>query len=214
MIQTKQLLHAGGFYPYSIHSKRVETLNNGFTPLRDYLLSMFQTCPDSYFQSGPRSSTLKTKFPFDIIEIKGHEVSALAERGLEENEERCKSNHMKVQLFMLEHDENTLAMEVPLWLQHHELDNYVNVFRTIEPLTGHIDVLRQENEKIWIWDYKPNAKKEKYASTQVYMYALMLSQRTGIPLEQIRCGWFDDTIAYLFKPKQQPMPYNNSLTNF
>ncbi len=211
MIQTKQLLHAGGFYPYSVHSKRLQTLDNGFTPLRDYLLSMFHACPDTYFQSGPRSSTLKTTFPFDIIEIQGHEVSGLAGLGLEENKERYTSNHMKVQTFMLEHDHNTLAMEVPLWLQHHELDHYVDVFRTIEPLTGHIDILRLENNKIWIWDYKPKAKKEKYASTQVYMYALMLSQRTGIPLEQIRCGWFDDTIAYLFKPIKQPMHYNKSL---
>ncbi|HLD12476.1 MAG TPA: PD-(D/E)XK nuclease family protein [Candidatus Nanoarchaeia archaeon] len=214
MIKTKQLLHKGGFYPYSIHTQRTEKLDNGLSNLKQFLEHVFHACPDQYFNSGPRSSTLKTVLPFDIIEIQGHEVSALAEMGLEENKERVNNNHMRVQLFMLEHDPGTIAMEVPLWMQHHELDNYVDIFKTIEPLTGHVDILRKENEHIWIWDYKPNAKKEKYASTQVYFYALMLSKRTGIPLEHIRCGWFDHKDAFLFKPKTLSIPFNKALHHY
>src|SRR3989344_5612108 len=201
MIKTKQLNHAGGFYPYSVHLPKLQQANNGFSSLKDYLNMLFQACPDAYFNGGPRSSTLKTKLPFDIIEVQGHEVSALAEAGVAANAERYNNNHLRVQLFMLEHDQQTFAIEVPLWMQHHELDNYAEIFRTIQPLTGHIDVLRLENDSLWIWDYKPKAKKEKYASTQVYFYALMLSKRTGIPLDHIRCGWFDDKDAFLFKPK-------------
>lgn len=213
MIQTKHLQHAGGFYPYSVHLPKLRHVNNGFSSLKSYLEGLFHSCPDAYFQNGgPRSSTLKTAVPFDIITVQGHEVSALAEAGLAANAERYANNHLKVQSFMLEQDAKTFAIEVPLWMQHHELDNYAEIFRTIQPLTGHIDLLRIENDTIWIWDYKPKARKEKYAATQVYFYALMLSARTGIPLEHLRCGWFDDNDAFLFKPKSLPLAYNKELS--
>ena len=67
---------------------------------------------------------------------------------------------------------------------------------------GHIDVLRVEDGAIWVWDYKPNASLEKYAATQVFFYALMLSKRTGIPLEKFRCGYFDSYNCYMFKPEE------------
>ena len=72
-----------------------------------------------------------------------------------------------------------------------------------EPLTGHIDLLRVDNNKIWVWDYKPGALKEKYAATQTYFYALMLAKRTGISLDNFRCGYFDTAHALMFKPKEE-----------
>jgi len=103
-----------------------------------------------------------------------------------------------VQVFMLENDGSTIAMEVPLWITPEEMDE--GLIKIDEPLTGHIDVLRIEGGRIWIWDYKPNASLEKFASTQVFMYAYMLSKRTGIPLDSFRCGYFDSANAYIFKP--------------
>ena len=88
-----------------------------------------------------------------------------------------------------------------LELEKDELENYNFLFDSNEPLTGHIDILRIEDEKIWIWDYKPNAFDEKYASTQIFFYAIMLSKRTNIPLENFRCGYFDDSYAFMFKPE-------------
>jgi len=44
--------------------------------------------------------------------------------------------------------------------------------------------------------------REEYASTQTYFYALMLSKRTGIPLENFRCGYFDSHYAFMFKPEE------------
>ena len=131
----------------------------------------------------------------------GHEVSSLAREGLEANEERFKSNHSKVQVFMLEHDSSTVAMEVPLWLEPSELPSLLPL-RSALPLTGHIDLLRVEGDKVWIWDFKPGAAQEVYARTQTYCYALMLSQRTGIPLETIRCGYFDQSTAFVFRPER------------
>jgi len=152
--------------------------------------------------------------PLDIIEITGHEVSNLAMWGLKENHSRFSQAHPRVQSFMLENDSKTIAMEVPIWLEHHEIDDFTNLFKTFQPLTGHIDILRVDDDKVWIWDYKPNAHKEKFASTQVFFYALMLSRRTSIPLENFRCGYFDTSYAYLFKPEISAVRKNKVLSQF
>jgi hypothetical protein len=65
--------------------------------------------------------------------------------------------------------------------------------------------LRIEDGNIWVWDYKPNAAKERYAATQVQFYSMMLSKRTGIPLEKFRCGYFDEDIAFAFRPQVNPI---------
>ena len=93
--------------------------------------------------------------------------------------------------------------------------HYEELFGTTEPLTGHIDLVTIEDGKIWVWDYKPNAHKEKYADTQVYFQSLMLSKRTGIPLDKFRCGYFDWDRAYMFKPGSiETKELNSSLKNF
>ncbi|MBI2671640.1 PD-(D/E)XK nuclease family protein [Candidatus Woesearchaeota archaeon] len=203
MILNKVLNHPGGFYEYKLHDfKSNEFCTSKFSSLKDYLHFVLKNCPDSYFRSGPRSSALKFQLPqITPVNIKNHDVSILAKYGLEINKERYSANHPKVQNFMLENDKNTIAIEVPIWLKENELSLYDEIFNSKEPLTGHIDLLRIEGDKIWIWDYKPNALKERYASTQVYFYALMMSKRTNINLENFRCGYFDDKDSFVFSPE-------------
>ena len=93
-------------------------------------------------------------------------------------------------------------METPIWLLPEELEEYEDIFKEEHPLTGHIDILRIENNKIWVWDFKPNAHREKYADTQTFFYALMLSKRSGIPLTEFMCGYFDDKNTYVFNPSK------------
>ena len=81
-----------------------------------------------------------------------------------------------------------------------EFSDYPNIFHTEEPLTGHIDLLRYEDQKIAVWDYKPHAALEFKAVTQVFLYALMLAARTGISLTHFRCGYFDEKDLYVFSP--------------
>ncbi|MBI1972663.1 PD-(D/E)XK nuclease family protein [Candidatus Woesearchaeota archaeon] len=210
------LNHKGGFYCYRVHEPKINLLcnGNGFAPLKDFLQQVFHGRPDEYFNIGPRGSMLKFRLPCDPLEVSGHEVSTLARLGLEFNKELFPDNHSKVQVYMLEHDNHTVAMEVPLWMEKHELESYKNVMDSTKPLTGHIDVLRVEGDKIWIWDYKPNAAKEKFAATQVYFYALMLSRRTNLSLDHIRCGYFDHQRAFVFQPTQQLLTNNTSLSSF
>lgn len=199
MIIHKSFKH-GWFYHYRVHLPKTEELcNHEFGSLRNYLLDVRDNCPDEYFQKGPRGSGLRMNLDLDIKKIKGHEVSELAVLGLESN--RFKTAHSNVQMFMLQNDAKTISIEVPIWILDREFPSYKTVFDTTDPLTGHIDALRIEDGKIWVWDYKPNAAKEKFASTQTNFYALMLSKRTGVPIEKFRCGYFDDTDAFVFKPE-------------
>ena len=195
--------HRGGRYIYRLHNEKASKLcnGNGLGNVQDFLKDVITNCPNEHFQNGPRSSCLKFKLVDDILEVGGHEVSSLAKYGLEVNKDRFKDAHSKVQVFMLEHDKSTVAMEVPIWLHPSELAGYNKIFQK-GVLTGHIDLLRIEDDQIWIWDYKPNAQKEKYASTQTFFYAYMLSKRTGIPLERFRCGYFDQHFTFVFKPEQ------------
>jgi len=189
----------GWWYHYNIHAPKSKLLcSESLVGIDKYLHHVKDNCPDDYFACGPRSSQLRMKFDVDIIKVKGHEVSELARQGLEQD--RYSTAHSNVQMFMLQNDNKTISIEVPIWLLEQELPNYQDFFNTPDVLTGHIDALRIEDGLVWVWDYKPNAHKEKYASTQTNFYAIMLSQRTGVPMTKFRCGYFDDEHAFVFKP--------------
>lgn len=194
--------HKGGKYIYRLNQDKTNTLCREFSSLNNYLEFVSKHCPNEFFNSGPRSSCLKFKLVDGVMEVAGHEVSSLANYGLKVNDDRFRDAHSKVQTFMLEHDKSTIAMEIPIWLMPNELAGYEILFKSKEILTGHIDILRIGDEKIWIWDYKPSAHKEKYASTQIFFYAYMLSKRTGIPLHRFMCGYFDKHFAFVFEPDE------------
>ncbi|MFC1741921.1 PD-(D/E)XK nuclease family protein [Nanoarchaeota archaeon] len=203
-IKHTSLAH-GWFYHYRLHSIKTDTLcAGGLCSLNTFMGKMLTDCPDHYFESGPRSSSLRFDVDAPLTRLDGHEVCKLAELGLGSG--RYKTAHSNVEVYMLENDAHTLAVEVPIWLQHHELDMYKSLFGCDEPLTGHIDLLRVEDDNIWIWDFKPNAEKEKYADCQVLFYAIMLSKRTGISLDRFRCGYFDEKSAFVFKPALEQIP--------
>ena len=197
MIQHTSFKH-GWFYHYRVHIPRSQTLLSDYPSLRDYLSSMFNDCPHDKFLSGPRSSKLRFALPVKLVEIAGHELCTLASASLRFNE--GKTAHTAVEMGLLQADAKTISAEVPLWLDSHELQEYESLFGTTESLTGHIDILRVENGQVWIWDYKPGAAKEKWASTQLNCYAHMLSARTGISTENMMCGYFDDQTSFVFKP--------------
>ena len=201
MIKNIKLEHKGGYYNYKVHTIKANELCD-FSSLKSYLDKMFTDCPNKYFNYGPRSSGLRFRLSnLNLHGIKGHEISELTKEALNFNKNIFKEDHLKVQVFLLENDNKTIAMEIPIWIYPNELNNLTNLLKAKSPLTGHIDILRIEDNKIWIWDYKPNAFQEKYAATQVYFYALMLSKRTNINLENFRCGYFNENYAYIFKPE-------------
>ncbi len=196
LIKHKSFKH-GWFYHYRLHEANSESLcNHRYSTLHSYLTSLFDSCPDDKFNK-IRSSALKFPLDLDVKKTRNHEISEFARQGLLEG---TKSAHTNVQLHMLNKDPRTIAVEVPLWMDEGENEHHGKVFNSIDPLSGHIDVLRMEDDKIWVWDFKPNAHLEKFAMTQTFFYSMMLSRRTGIPLDDFRCGYFDEEHAFMFKP--------------
>jgi len=93
---------------------------------------------------------------------------------------------------MLANDSATVAVELPVYLHPSEAP----ALKLSGPLTGHIDVLQVRYSKIWILDYKPDARKETRAKYQLYLYALALSVRTRIPFQRFGLAYFDDRDYY------------------
>lgn len=198
MIKQMSFKH-GWFYHYRVCEKKTDELcKNHFSSLKDYLFKMFNECPNDYFSKGPRSSSLKMELFADLNEQKLHNLCLLTNEAL--IWKNYKTAHSNVEVFMLNYDKNTIAVEIPIWLMPDEHDMFFSLFNENYPLTGHIDILQVINDKIWILDFKPKAHLEKYATTQTYFYAYMLSKRTGIPLSNFMCGYFDENTTFTFNP--------------
>jgi len=203
-VNSIKLNHGWGYF-YRINTDRLPGLaHNGFSNLQQYLIGVGKNCHEDIFQSGPRSSALRFDLGINTQEIVGHQISKLAKIALANYNG---TPHDKVQACALDSDPAAIGVEVPIWLKPTDLvgmpvskEILDRIFADGEVLTGHIDLLAVEDGNIWIWDFKPRAHKERYATTQVFFYALMLAKRAGLSLEKFRCGYFDEERAYLFKP--------------
>lgn len=88
--------------------------------------------------------------------------------------------HDIVQNYFMENCPECLATEVPLWTEEY---------------SGCADLmtLKLDPFKIGIWDFKPDAKKEKKATGQVYRYVKAAVEQTGIDPKHFEAGYFDGT---------------------
>ena len=199
-IRTHSFSHKPVFYRYRIVVEKVKQLP---TRLESYLQLLFTDCPNHLFQESGFRASARTcddcKTEFQIVHSQEHELIKLAENS--RSFSQFKSRHENLQKYFLSNDPSTIACEVPIWLESSELKDYSEVFHTKDTLTGHIDVLRYEKDgMIGVWDYKPGASGEIDGTIQVFLYALMLSFRTGISLKNFVCGYFDETDVFSFNP--------------
>ena len=133
--------------------------------------------------------------------------------------------HDRVQEYMHEHNPFTFATEIPVWSEVEELigksqfdgeiieciywerdrnkcNDCMEEFckrhvKCHHLLHGHIDGLDyMPDDKILVWDFKPNAEKETKAASQVRRYMSLLSLRTGILIEDMTGVYFDGSYAY------------------
>lgn len=75
-------------------------------------------------------------------------------------------------------------------------------------VTGHIDFVQLKFGSVYVLDYKPDASKVD-AVSQLFVYALALSVRTGIWLRNFRCAWFDENGYYEFSPSDIVLRFCN-----
>ena len=95
--------------------------------------------------------------------------------------------HDTVQDHFLKNDKYTLCYELPVYSDEHNRSGFIDLVR-YDPV----------NDIYWILDFKPNAHKERYQKvlSQLFWYKLMLNERTSIPLDKIKCAYFDDLNYY------------------
>ena len=153
-------------------------------------------------------------------------LASLALSAAKNNRER----HDAIERFMLCNDTCTIACEVPIYLFLDEIDisvfNFIGIKlnnKTISnnqnndynknaiiknnfnnekiknAITGHIDFVQLKFGSVYVLDYKPDASKVN-AISQLFVYALALSIRTGIWLRNFKCAWFDEDGYYEFAP--------------
>jgi hypothetical protein len=121
-----------------------------------------------------------------------------------------KRRHETLHRFMLLNDSATIAVEVPIYLTPDDFAyfrsrGFTFPFRS-HPITGHIDFLQLRSGFLHILDYKPEARKEKHAITQLTVYAMALSRRTGIPIKAFKCTSFDERDYLEFFPLSAVYP--------
>jgi hypothetical protein len=196
-IATISFAHGGShFYRYRVALTR---LSNVQVKLKNYLEAMLSDCPNHLFQNSPRVSKGCWNFKINPTDDRYHGIVDIARKSAEYK--NLKDDHENLEKYFLQNDIESIASEVPVWLEPTDFKNYHDIFKTNECITGHIDLIKVCTEKnIWIWDYKPNAFRDITGSNQVFLYSLMLSSRTGIPLDQFRCGYFDTGNAFYFNP--------------
>jgi hypothetical protein len=109
-----------------------------------------------------------------------------------------------LQRFVLLNDSATIAVEVPIYLTPEDFAYFHARGFTFpfgeHPITGHSNFLQLRSGFLRILGDKPDAAKETHAVTQLTIYAIALSRRTGIPVKAFKCAWFDDRDYYEFFP--------------
>jgi len=188
-IQSKTFDHKQE-YKFAFHRLKTNLLcKRRFPQMRRYLWDILENCPNNLFQRSDGARCSDGNLPHLTLRLVRKETNAqaLAKLGLL-LAKRSKERHQAIQHFMLVNDSATIAVEVPVYLHPHEAPD----LQLTGVLTGHIDVLQIRGNRVWILDYKPDAKREKRAKYQIYLYARALSARTGIPLSRFGLAYFDD----------------------
>lgn len=176
-------------YAFKLHRLKLNIFSKKFPKIRKYLWQIYKSCPDEIFEHGQRcSGTIIENIHLRRERTKDNNAVLLAKLALL-LAKRNKDRHPAIQDFMLKNDTATVAVEVPVYLYPNEMPE----LSIKEPICGHIDILQIRWDKVWILDYKPDAKFNPVKSLhQIYLYKLALSKRTGIPMENIRAAYFDD----------------------
>lgn len=190
LLTKKTFEHNGLQYNFKFHNAKLNHIctDEKFSPLKEYLQKLINGCPD-FFGKNKRCSNLKV----NVITQTGQKynlackMTNFALRAAANNKER----HSVIEKFMLLNDTCTIAVEVPVWFWEKTINDGVS---------GHIDVLQIRNRLVYILDYKPNAKQDRKASGQLYLYARALSLRLNMKFEDFRCAWFDEESYFEFNP--------------
>jgi transposase-like protein len=204
IIKSKKLYHQQ-VYNFKYHQLKLNLAAKTFPALRKYIRHVFNNCPDALFKQDLRCSSFKSDELDQMIshrklvtaDLKTNNAIKLTELALVLSK-RNTDRHELVQDIMIINDSATVAVEVPVYLYPKELMEYG--LDSGEPLTGHIDIVQVRWDRIHILDYKPDLRPDVKTISQLFMYSLALSKRTGISIDHFSCAFFNEKRYVEFKP--------------
>ncbi|MFC1478762.1 hypothetical protein ACFL57_04815 [Candidatus Margulisiibacteriota bacterium] len=179
------------------------------SPLKELLDTISAQYPaDVFLQAKPPARKLPPISPDKVKTRKLYNNHAVSLAGFVlESRVKDKLYVETLQRFMLAVDSATVACNLPVLLIP---DNIKYLRKTLNlklppvidntsTITGHIDFVQIRNNKIYIMEYKPAAAAKK-PFVQLAIYALALSQMTGLRLYDFKCAWFDEKNYFEFYP--------------
>ena len=213
----KHYLQHRQVYLYTLHRGKLAHLfafpyHRAYEPIRDYLMTgvLGRKFPHELFTRAERDRS--SQYPVILeaeMACKENYATKLAGLALQIAPSNIK-RHETLQRFMLLNDSATIAVEVPIYLTPDDFAYFQSRGFTFPfgnyPITGHIDFLQLRSGFLHILDYKPDAAKERHAVTQLTIYGLALSRRTGLPVKAFTCAWFDERDYFEFYPLPSVYP--------
>ncbi len=201
-MRIEKTFHHGIPYTFLFDEKKItESENRHKRKFLEYSRNLLETRLPDGFSHPPRASRMR--FPqLKCYEI-DHPLREFAQYAHRVSLEG--SRHERMETFLMLSDRASVAVEVPVWMTPKESQLFDS------NLTGHIDLVRL-TDKIEIWDYKPYASREIFASCQVYWYCRMLSTRLSIDIDEFRCGFFDAYNVYVIEPEY--VPFQKTLKDY
>lgn len=190
VVRSHLFTHDGLNYLYQVHQAKL-VFAHKFPGLIRYLTTLPNWLDHSLFSRAQHCSQLRLMKNPGVRKYQG----ALISRMTAEAVPLAATNHQRhsvVEEYLLNGDRNTMACEVPVYYR----------LPAIGLVAGHIDLVQVSADGVQLLDYKPNASRERADKvvTQLTLYAQALSRRAGVPLDAIRCGYFDERDAYFFRP--------------
>ena len=182
-----------------------------FAALKEFLESVKDSSPHVLFQASDRASQAEGNFidPNRRVAVPKENTATRTAGLIIPTTANNHLRHSRLQRFMLANDSVTVAVEIPIWLREKDIAAIEarwgialipKVPGQERIITGHIDFLQIRNGAIHILDYKPDAKTNK-PFAQLTIYALALSQLTGISLFDFKCAWFNEDQYCEFYPR-------------
>lgn len=191
LVFSKIFKHDNLVYNFRFHKGKLLRFGK-FDGLKRFIFNLEKGVDSEKFDSA-RCSQLKNNIDVNVTHNENNFLNLFVGDALKS----CNSNkkrHSIVEKFMLCCDRDSVAVEVPVWYWE----------KGFGGISGHIDILQVKNGKVYVLDFKPNANKENFDAvvSQLFHYARALSFRTGVSLDNFRCGWFDWKDYFEFNPRE------------
>ncbi len=106
--------------------------------------------------------------------------------------------HEPILSYIVKNDKNVIGKEIFIWKPIN--DNSEPRINRKWFITGHIDILLTQNNKIFIADYKPDEKNFLRSLPQVASYGIILSNMLDLDMKKIKCISFNRDESWEYNP--------------